>query len=110
MGEVFQSEGRGVVGCVREDNVKSGPLEGHLTADESRAVEAHSVQEETKWERGGRWERRGRWERKVGEKKEREKEGGEEGEDRGWGDTQLLGTASISLIPRCGGELGTRLS
>ena len=36
------------MGCVREDNVKSGPLEGHLAADESRTVEAHSVQEEAK--------------------------------------------------------------
>ena len=62
----------------------------------------------------GRWERRGevgggggrgRWERRK-----RGKEGGEEGENRGWEVTQLLGTASISLIPRHGGELGTRLS
>ena len=49
-------------------------------------------------------------EREMGEEKEREKEEGEEGENRGWGVTQLLGTASISLVPRHGGELGTRLS
>ena len=67
MGEVFQSEGRRIVGCVGEDNVKSGPLESHLAADESGAIEAHSVQVEMK--EGGRnrkWERRGRMEKREG--------------------------------------------
>ena len=76
MGEVFQSEGRRIVSCVGEDNVKSGPLESHLTADESGAIEAHSVQVETKWER------RGRMERERGRGRREGKEGGEGGRGR----------------------------
>ena len=73
MGEVFQSEGRRVVSCVGEDNVKSGPLESHLTADESGAIEAHSVQVEMKQERR----------RRMKEGGEGGREGGEIGSGRG---------------------------
>ena len=69
--------------CVGEDNVKSGPLEGHLATDESGAIEAHSVQVETKWERRGRMERgRGRWER-GGRNREWESEGRKRGRGKG---------------------------
>ena len=49
--------------CVGEDNVKSGPLESHLAADESGTIEAHSVQSrrgDGGWRERGRWEREGR--------------------------------------------------
>ena len=54
--------------CVGEDNMKSGSLESHLTADESGAIEAHSVQVDMKRERRGRMEKR---EGKVGERGEK---------------------------------------
>ena len=62
--------------CVGEDNVKSGPLESHLAADESGAIEAHSVQVEMKWERRGRMKEGG----------EGGREGGEIGSGRGRGE------------------------
>ena len=87
--------------CVGEDNVKSGPLEGHLTADESGAIEAHSVQVETKWESRGRMEREGKvgeggrnrkWERKgrnrKGERKRRNRKGERKRRKRGRGERE----------------------
>ena len=55
------------MGCVGEDDVKSGPLESHLAADESGAIEAHSVQVEMKRERRGRMKEGGEGGREGGE-------------------------------------------